>query len=124
MVYIISSIVRKAFEKHELISGEPKFDEYWKHLMLTPQDYSQNAIFNENTKKIMDKIEFVHGGKEYDEKYPEGIPTSIQLQTVDGTNFDSGMILFPGGHSKNTTVDTEGILRHKFKQLGKLALEK
>jgi len=27
----------------------------------------------------MDKISFTHGGKEYDSKYPEGIPTSVKI---------------------------------------------
>lgn len=42
-----------------------------------PEDYSQKAIFDPLTKKLMDFMEFEHGGKEYDEKYPEGIPTTI-----------------------------------------------
>ena len=29
---------------------------------------------------MMEKCEFEHGGKEYDDKYPEGIPTSIQIE--------------------------------------------
>ena len=46
----------------------------------------------------MTKIEFEHGGKEYDSQYPKGIPTSITIQTNKGS-FDSGLVLFPGGHS-------------------------
>ncbi len=42
----------------------------WKHLMLLPNDYSEKAIFNEMTREIMQKIEFEHGGKEYDDFYP------------------------------------------------------
>jgi len=40
----------------------------------------------------MSKIEIVHGGESYDELYPEGIPTSIQVVTKQGKTFDSGMI--------------------------------
>jgi len=32
--------------------------------------------------------------------------------------------MFPGGHSRNDTVSLNEILKHKFKVLGKLALEK
>jgi hypothetical protein len=32
----------------------------------------------------MSKIEFSHGGVEYDSKYPEGIPTSMQVFTKSG----------------------------------------
>lgn len=49
--------------------------------MLMPNDYSQSAIYNEVTRKLMSKIEFEHGGESYDEKYPEGLPTSIQVVT-------------------------------------------
>jgi len=75
MVYIIGSILRKAFEKKEHISKEQTKEEVWKHLMLTPKDYSEDAIFNEMTRKFMGKIMFKHGGEEFDSKYPEGIPT-------------------------------------------------
>jgi hypothetical protein len=33
----------------------------------------------------MTKITFEHGGKSYDEKYPEGIPTSLEI-TLKGLN--------------------------------------
>lgn len=49
--------------------------------MLTPIDYSKNALNNETTRKLMEKIEFAHGGVEYDSKYPEGIPTSVEIRT-------------------------------------------
>jgi len=46
-------------------------------LLLTPEDYSQSAIFNEKTRALMEKIEFEYGGEEYDALYPQGIPTSV-----------------------------------------------
>ena len=55
-------------------------DEVWKLLMLEPKDYGYDAIKNPITRKLMDKMTFEHGGKEYDEKYPDGIPTSIQFK--------------------------------------------
>ena len=79
MVYIIATLLRKAFEKYDKIKEDPTIDELWKYLMLTPFDYGKNAIFNETTKKLMDRVEFEHGGPEYDAKYPEGIPTSIHI---------------------------------------------
>jgi 2-methylcitrate dehydratase len=30
------------------------------------------------------------------------------------------MVMYPGGHARNTTADLKGILRHKFNLLGKL----
>ena len=35
------------------------------------------SLNNENTRKLMTKITFEHGGQSYDDKYPEGIPTSV-----------------------------------------------
>jgi len=32
--------------------------------------------------------------------------------------------MFPAGHTKNTTITLHEVLQHKFKLLGKLALEK
>jgi 2-methylcitrate dehydratase len=49
--------------------------------MLQPKDYSPNAIYNEQTRSIMEKIKFEHGGPEYDKLYPEGIPTSVKIKT-------------------------------------------
>ena len=72
----------------------------------------------------MNKVEFTHGGKEYDDLYPQGIPTSISITTKDDQVYDSGMVLFPGGHSQNETVSLSEILQHKFIRLGQLALEK
>jgi len=118
MVYIISSILRKAFEKYDYIKKENDNESLWKYLMLLPHDYSQAAIYNEVTRSFMPKIEFEHGGKEYDELYPKGIPTSMTIKTTSGKTFDSGLVEFPGGHAANETVSLSNILEHKFIKLG------
>jgi len=123
MAYIISSIMRKAFEKHEKIAQEHTISDLWKYLMLMPSDYSQNALFSDVTRTLMKTVEFEHGGDEYDSQYPKGIPTSISISTANGKQYDSGLVLFPGGHAANETVDLVGILEHKFVRLGQLALE-
>lgn len=120
MVYIISTILRKAFEhKNANFAG---LDDVWKALMLSPQDYGYQALFNTDTRKLMEKCTFEHGGKTYDEKYPEGIPTSIRIKLKGGKTLDSGFVMFPSGHSRNSTADLKGILNHKFHLLGRLAL--
>jgi len=48
--------------------------------MLAPKDYGYDAIKDPFTRKLMDKINFEHGGKEYDDKYPDGIPTSVKIE--------------------------------------------
>lgn len=124
MVYIISTLLRKAFEKHAHIAEENDPEDLWKYLMLLPNDYSHKALFNETTRKLMSKIEFEHGGQEYDDLYPKGLPTSITIQTKGGEAYDSGLVLFPGGHAMNETVSLTDILQHKFIRLGQLGLDK
>jgi len=53
MAYILSSVMRKAFEKHEKIKGKHTIDDLWKYLMLLPADYSKNALYSEVTRSLM-----------------------------------------------------------------------
>ena len=66
MVYIIATLLRKAHEKRDKlieVAGTDSAElEAWKYLMLLPQDYSKDAIFNEKTRALMPKIQFEHGG--------------------------------------------------------------
>eukprot|EP00656_Telonema_subtile_P006803 TRINITY_DN1316_c0_g1_i16.p1 TRINITY_DN1316_c0_g1~~TRINITY_DN1316_c0_g1_i16.p1 ORF type:complete len:588 (-),score=160.37 TRINITY_DN1316_c0_g1_i16:179-1942(-) len=122
MAYIISTVLRKA-----VAIGADNFpkDEYatWAGLMLAPEDYGVDALYNKETRAIMQKITFSHGGKSYDDKYPEGIPTSLQISLANGTTLDSGFVMYPPGQSRNTTMDLDAILDHKNKMLGKIAVE-
>jgi 2-methylcitrate dehydratase len=58
MVYIISTLIRKAFEKVDRVREAKDLEDLWKTLMLTPLDYGKEALFNETTRKIMSKIDF------------------------------------------------------------------
>lgn len=62
----------------------------------------------------MTKITFEHGGKKYDEKYPEGIPSSLEIVLKDGTKLSSGFVMFPSGHALNTVANHKSILDNKF----------
>ncbi len=122
MAYIVATKLRKARETaHEIY---PFPDEYWKALMLSPYDYqvADSAIYHPATRELMDKIEFLHGGPEYDAKYPDGIPTSIRIKLASGQMLDSSLVMYPAGHARNTHADLTGILAHKFKMLGSLGL--
>lgn len=137
MVYIVSTKLRKAIElfakdpvkfgaashtgHSSVLVPAPSTDTLWKLLMLTPHDYDHGAIANPRTRALMEKITFEHGGPEYDAKYPDGIPTSIRITTTDGTRHDSGLVMYPAGHARNTTADLLAILDHKFRLLGALA---
>lgn len=121
MVFILSRLLRKAIHQGSELAEDN--DAIWKQLMLMPEDYSDEALFDEETRGLMDIIEFKHGGAEYDSRYPDGIPTSIILTLNDGTQLDSGMVMYPSGHARNTTADLAGILDVKFERMGDLALE-
>ncbi len=115
MVYIVGTMLRKALESRS--AGK---DVSWDHLMLMPHDYSGAAINNTITRKLMGKIEFEHGGDEYDRRYPDGIPTSMSIEAPDKTTYDSGMVMYPAGHARNATHNLESLLDTKFHLLGKL----
>ena len=142
MVYIVSTMLRKAIEvfaKHperlgcaggagggssSVLVPVPGTDTLWKMFMLSPYDYDKAAIFNPLTRSLMEKISFEHGGPAYDSKYPDGIPTSIVISTSgrDAETSDSGLVMYPAGHARNTSADLMGILDHKFRLLGSLAV--
>lgn len=120
MVYIVSTLLRKAIEAKQEIKSLGS-DELWQALMLSPYDYGQEAIVNPATRALMERVAFEHGGPEYDAKYPDGIPTSVEIQ-ANGKSYDSGLVMYPGGHARNTTADLKGILGRKFAMHGGLGV--
>jgi 2-methylcitrate dehydratase len=71
----------------------------------------------------MNKVEFAHDPT-YDDKYPEGLPTRVEITNRAGEVFDSDLVMFPGGHAENEDVDLIDVLQYKFFKLGSLAMEK
>ncbi|MEE3001793.1 MAG: MmgE/PrpD family protein [Planctomycetota bacterium] len=124
MVYIVSTMLRKALEHagDGGVAGE-NTDDWWKALMLVPEDYGRDALSDATTRRLMDCIEFEHGGDEYDERYPDGIPTSLRIELDDGRHLESGLVMYPAGHARNMTCDLEGLLAHKAGLLGHLAMD-
>jgi 2-methylcitrate dehydratase len=123
MVYIVSTKLRKAIEAAASGGLARENDALWKRLILEPHDYDEKAIHHPVTRSLMAKIDFAHGGPEYDRRYPDGIPTSIEVTLADGRTFDSGLVMYPSGHARNTTADLKGILANKFEVLGRLAMD-
>lgn len=119
MVFIVSRMLQRAIELGEVPAGN---DDAWRSLMLMPEDYAPQAIVDPKTRALMELISFAHGGADYDEKYPDGIPTSIEITTQAGEVFDSGLVMYPSGHARNTTADLEGILGEKMRRMGAIAL--
>merc|ERR1712113_252673 len=115
MAFIVSRILKKAFNKGSVPS---KMDDIWMDLMLSPYDYGIDALYDKDTRELMSKISFSHGGAEYDAKYPEGIPTSMDITLKNGKTISSGLVMFPSGHALNITADLKKILAHKNRMLG------
>ena len=116
MVYIVATLIRKAIEQKQ--TG-------WQDLMLLPIDYQQDAIQHRLTRQIMELIEFSHGGDEFDRRYPDGIPTEVEL-VVGGRSetecYTSGLVMYPTGHAR-CEQSPDQLLEHKFQQLTGGALD-
>jgi 2-methylcitrate dehydratase len=113
MVYIIATLLRKAFEQKQ--SG-------WRELMLVPADYDEASLHDKLTRRIMDQIEFRHGGKEYDDKYPDGIPTTLEIEHAKLGKLSSGLVMYPEGHARNQSGNLSMLLEHKFRELASLGV--
>jgi 2-methylcitrate dehydratase len=120
MAFIVSRMLLKALQKGSVPSTN---QETWKLLMLTPHDYGKDSLFDEKTRALMQKITFEHGGPEYDSKYPDGIPTSIDIFQKGGVKLSSGLVMYPSGHARNTTADLRDLLTQKNKMLGDLVFK-
>jgi len=122
MVFIVARMLRHALNLGADAVSKCDNDTLWKQLFLSPYDYSHEAIMSPDTRALMAKITFEHGGQAYDEKYPEGIPTSVVFVDSEGKEYSSGMVMFPAGHARNTEANLESILDNKFRKLGALAV--
>lgn len=123
MVFIVSRLLVRARRLGEVgVRAAGSVAELWRRLILVPDDYSPEAIRDAETRGVIALVEFEHGGKEYDDKYPEGIPTSVVITDGAGAQHDSGLVMFPGGHPRNTDAELEATLRNKFQVLGALAV--
>jgi 2-methylcitrate dehydratase len=113
MVYIIATLLRKAYESRQ--AG-------WTELMLVPRDYDAAALAHPTTRRIMDKIEFRHGGPDYDARYPDGIPTTLEIEHHRLGRLSSGLVMYPEGHARNTSGSLGDLLAHKFRVLAGLGV--
>jgi len=118
MVYIIATLLRKALELKRV---------GWEELMLVPDDYSDAALQHPLTRRLIERIDFRHGGREYDERYPDGIPTSLAIDFVDAAgashSVDSGLVMYPEGHARNRSGNLKRLLKHKFQLLASLGVD-
>ncbi len=116
MVFIIARILKNAMAAGSVNSLE----DIWEATMLMPTDYDDEALLDPQTRELMALIGFEHGGPSYDSAYPEGIPTSVHLQTTNGT-VETDMVMFPIGHARNAGNDLERMLTAKWHRLASLS---
>jgi 2-methylcitrate dehydratase len=116
MLYIVATLLRKAYEaRREGWDG----GDGWHRLMLAPRDYAedQTALFHPLTRELMKRIDFRHGGREYDERYPNGIPTTVEISHGKLGPLSSGIVMYPQGHARAEASGLPSLLEHKFRLL-------
>ncbi|NCA11986.1 hypothetical protein EBR56_09305 [bacterium] len=89
----------------------------WESLMLLPGDYSDAALRDPAIARLIERMEIVHGGREYDAKYPEGIPTSVTLDHATLGAVGGGLVLVPLGHARSDAARTAAVVDLKFDRL-------
>jgi 2-methylcitrate dehydratase len=114
MVYIVATLLRKALAQKS--AG-------WRELMLLPADYEDEALFHPLTRQLIERIDFRHGGPEYDRLYPDGIPTTVEIEHADLGRLSSGLVMYPAGHARCTSADLDDLLGHKFRLLARLGVD-
>jgi 2-methylcitrate dehydratase len=65
----------------------------------------------------MRQIDFRHGGSDFDEKYPDGIPTTVELGHSRLGPQTSGLVMYPQGHARANAELLRTLLEHKFRLL-------
>lgn len=124
MVYIVATLLRKAVAR-AAVGGQRAVAnalELWEQLMLLPEDYDNEALFHPLTRQLMQRIDFRHGGQQYDAKYPDGIPTTVEVEHRTLGHLSSGLVMYPVGHARNTSGHLPLLLAHKFRRLAGLGV--
>jgi len=95
----------------------------WEHLMLLPDDYSDGAIADPAVARLIERIAIEHGGPAYDQRYPDGIPTSVAIVHPRLGRLDSGLVLHPLGHARADAAGTRAVLELKVARLAADAVD-
>ena len=89
----------------------------WESLMLLPDDYSDAAIADADIRSLIDRITIEHGGVEYDALYPDGIPTSVEIDHDSLGLLGGGLVRYPLGHARSDADHTAAVVALKFDRL-------
>ena len=58
----------------------------------------------------MERIDFRHGGPDYDRRYPDGIPTTVDIEHATLGQLSSGLVMYPEGHARSANADLTCLL--------------
>ena len=122
MLYIIATLLRKAYDaRREGWDGQ----DGWRRLMLVPADYAEDetALLHPITRRLMEQIDFRHGGEEFDRRYPDGIPTTIEVAHARLGPLNSDLVMYPDGHARSTSGNLDALLDRKVRLLAALGVD-
>jgi len=122
MVYIVATLLSKAIEWASSGPLPQQALSLWSELITGPADFTNEALFHPLTRKLMERIDFRHGGPEYDAKYPDGLPTLLEIDHEALGTLSSGLVLYPEGHARNTSGNLDRLLQQKFLRLAGLGV--
>lgn len=78
---LVATTLRKAISIPNFQqNGHNSIDDLWRELALDPQDYTVSCLEHPTTKNLMEKITYEAGGKDFDAKFPDGIPTTVSIK--------------------------------------------
>ncbi|NBW87562.1 MAG: hypothetical protein EBR23_12270, partial [Planctomycetia bacterium] len=89
----------------------------WESLMLLPDDYADAAIRDPRAADLIGRIEIAHGGPDYDARYPDGIPTSVEIEHATLGMLAGGLVQHPLGHARSDAGRTAALVDLKFDRL-------
>src|SRR5437879_2078533 len=122
MLYIVATLLRKAYEARR--AGWDGRNG-WQQLMLAPADYAEDesALFHPLTRRLMKQIDFRHGGPDFDRRFPDGIPTTVQISHAKLGPLSSGLVMYPQGHARADATNLPSLLAHKCRLLAGNAVD-
>ena len=95
----------------------------WDTLMLLPDDYAAERIADAAITALIGRMTIIHGGPDYDDRYPDGIPTSLTIDHATFGRLESGLVCHPLGHARSDAAATAALVDLKFDRLVAGAVE-
>ena len=116
--YILARTLLKA---RTAVAGGLPLD--WEGLMLLPADYSAEAIADPAIGCLIERMSIVPGGPGYDALYPDGIPTSVEIDHPSRGRLGGTLVQYPLGHARSAAARTAAVVSLKFDRLVAAAVD-